>query len=84
MDKPIRGLPKDLKPRGLLDSTLVVWHTEFRRLPISQSLQGRDHNHFASPRGEKCALVAAIRGVVYGGKRATGEPRFGVTFRDIA
>ena len=42
------------------------------------------HNHFASPRGEKCALVAAIRGVVYGGKRATGKPWFGVTFRDIA
>ncbi len=38
VDKPIRGLLKDLKSRGLLDSTLVVWHTEFGRLPISQSI----------------------------------------------
>lgn len=43
-DKPISGLLKDLKSRGLLDSTLVVWHTEFGRLPISQSISGRDHN----------------------------------------
>jgi hypothetical protein len=43
-DKPIGGLLKDLKSRGLLDSTLVVWHTEFGRLPISQSINGRDHN----------------------------------------
>jgi hypothetical protein len=44
VDKPIAGLLKDLKSRGLLDSTLVVWHTEFGRLPISQSIRGRDHN----------------------------------------
>ena len=44
VDKPISGLLKDLKSRGLLDSTLVVWHTEFGRLPISQSISGRDHN----------------------------------------
>ncbi|MEW5976246.1 MAG: DUF1501 domain-containing protein [Acidobacteriota bacterium] len=44
VDKPIRGLLKDLKARGLLDSTLVVWHTEFGRMPISQSLSGRDHS----------------------------------------
>lgn len=44
VDKPIAGLIKDLKARGLLDSTLVVWHTEFGRLPISQSIRGRDHN----------------------------------------
>jgi hypothetical protein len=40
VDKPIRGLLKDLKARGLLDSTLVVWHTEFGRMPISQSISG--------------------------------------------
>jgi hypothetical protein len=43
-DKPIRGLLQDLKSRGLLESTLVLWHTEFGRLPISQSINGRDHN----------------------------------------
>jgi hypothetical protein len=43
-DKPIAGLLKDLKSRGLLDSTLVVWGSEFGRLPMSQSGNGRDHN----------------------------------------
>ena len=43
-DKPIAGLLKDLKRRGLLDSTLVVWGGEFGRLPISEKGKGRDHN----------------------------------------
>jgi hypothetical protein len=43
-DKPIAGLLKDLKSRGLLDSTLVIWGSEFGRLPMSQSGNGRDHN----------------------------------------
>ncbi|MEZ6050972.1 MAG: DUF1501 domain-containing protein [Planctomycetaceae bacterium] len=50
-DKPIAGLLKDLKVRGLLESTLVVWGGEFGRLPIAQlpadknaSNAGRDHN----------------------------------------
>ena len=43
-DKPIAGLLKDLKRRGLLDSTLVVWGGEFGRMPISQGGSGRDHN----------------------------------------
>jgi hypothetical protein len=43
-DKPIAGLLKDLKRRGLLDSTLVVWGGEFGRMPISQGGRGRDHN----------------------------------------
>lgn len=43
-DVPIAGLLKDLKSRGLLDSTLVVWGSEFGRLPMSQSGNGRDHN----------------------------------------
>ena len=46
VDRPIQGLLKDLKSRGLLDSTLVVWHTEFGRLPISQSVDGRHHNPY--------------------------------------
>jgi hypothetical protein len=44
VDKPIAGLMADLKRRGLLDETLVVWHTEFGRMPISQRGVGRDHN----------------------------------------
>ena len=44
VDKPIAGLLADLKRRGLLDSTLVIWHTEFGRMPISQRGVGRDHN----------------------------------------
>jgi hypothetical protein len=43
-DKPIAGLIKDLKSRGLFDSTLIIWHGEFGRLPISERLDGRDHN----------------------------------------
>jgi hypothetical protein len=44
VDKPIAGLLTDLKRRGLLDETLLVWHTEFGRMPISQRGVGRDHN----------------------------------------
>ena len=44
-DLPVAGLLQDLKQRGLLDETLVVWGGEFGRLPISQSKNGRDHNH---------------------------------------
>jgi hypothetical protein len=43
-DRPVAGLLRDLKQRGLLDSTLVIWGGEFGRLPISQSKNGRDHN----------------------------------------
>jgi hypothetical protein len=45
-DKPIAGLLKDLKRRGMLDSTLVVWGGEFGRTPMSESGNGRDHNPF--------------------------------------
>ncbi len=44
VDKPIAGLIRDLKQRGLLDETLVIWHSEFGRMPISQRGVGRDHN----------------------------------------
>jgi Protein of unknown function (DUF1501) len=43
-DKPIAGLLTDLKRRGLLDSTLVIWGGEFGRLPVSEKGKGRDHN----------------------------------------
>ena len=44
VDKPMWGLIQDLKRRGLLDTTLVLWHSEFGRMPISQRGIGRDHN----------------------------------------
>ncbi len=44
-DKPIAGLLKDLKRRGLLDSTLVVWGGEFGRSPEAQDGVGRDHHN---------------------------------------
>ncbi len=43
-DKPIAALLSDLKQRGLLDDTLVLWNTEFGRMPFSQGSEGRDHN----------------------------------------
>jgi hypothetical protein len=43
-DVPIDGLLTDLKQRGLLDSTLVIWGGEFGRMPVSQGKDGRDHN----------------------------------------
>ncbi len=46
VDKPIAGLLKDLKSRGLLESTLVVWGGEFGRTPMAQGANGRDHNPF--------------------------------------
>lgn len=44
VDQPIAALLTDLKQRGLLDSTLVVWTGEFGRTPFAQGNNGRDHN----------------------------------------
>lgn len=46
VDQPIAALLKDLKARGLLESTLVVWGGEFGRTPMAQGRDGRDHNPF--------------------------------------
>jgi hypothetical protein len=46
-DLPVAGFMKDLKARGLLDSTAVLWTGEFGRLPVSQGSKGRDHNRNA-------------------------------------
>ena len=43
-DKPVAGLLKDLRRRGLLDDTLVIWGGEFGRMPMSEKGTGRDHN----------------------------------------
>ncbi len=79
MDQPTAALIQDLKQRGLLDETLLVWTTEFGRLPISEGLGegGRDHN----PEGFTSFLCGAglKRGVSYGstdelGYRAAENP----------
>ena len=46
-DQPSAALVLDLKQRGLLDETIVLWSGEFGRLPISQGKDGRDHNRHA-------------------------------------
>jgi len=46
VDQPIAGLLTDLKARGLLDETIVIWAGEFGRTPFSQGSNGRDHNPF--------------------------------------
>jgi uncharacterized protein (DUF1501 family) len=70
-DKPIAGLIRDLKQRGMLDETLVVWSSEFGRSPWSQNTTGRDHN----PRGYSVWLAGGgvKGGTVHG---ATDEVGF--------
>jgi hypothetical protein len=43
-DKPVAALVEDMKARGLLEDTLIIWTTEFGRMPFSQGQSGRDHN----------------------------------------
>ncbi|MBC8356202.1 MAG: DUF1501 domain-containing protein [Planctomycetes bacterium] len=65
MDQPTAALIRDMKQRGLLEDTLVVWCTEFGRMPMFQKgAQGRDHN----PNGFTAVLTGAgvKRGVSYG------------------
>src|SRR5207248_942197 len=45
-DQPTAALIKDLKARGLLDSTLVIWGGEFGRIPMTEGTSGRDHNPY--------------------------------------
>ncbi len=44
IDVPVSGLLKDLKQRGLMEDTLVIFHTEFGRMPFTEGSTGRDHN----------------------------------------
>ncbi|MCA9054774.1 MAG: DUF1501 domain-containing protein, partial [Planctomycetaceae bacterium] len=77
LDQPAAALIRDLRQRGLLDETLVVWCTEFGRMPMFQKgAQGRDHN----PDGFTCWLTGAgVRpGVSHGvtddlGQRAVSD-----------
>ena len=72
MDQPAAALIKDLKQRGLLEDTLVVWCTEFGRMPFFQKgAQGRDHN----PDGFTCWMTGAgvKPGVSYGETDELGQ-----------
>jgi hypothetical protein len=69
-DQPIAALLIDLKQRGLLDSTLVVWTSEFGRTPTGQNGKGRDH----SPRGFSTWLAG---GGVKGGQAIGATDEFG-------
>ena len=64
VDKPIAGLLQDLKERGLLDTTLVVWASEFARTPWGESGTGRDHNPWGYTQWIAGGGVAA--GTTYG------------------
>ena len=64
-DVPIAGLLTDLKRRGLLDETLVIWGGEFGRMPVSEGGAGRDHN----PNG----FVAWMAGAGIKGGTSHGE-----------
>ncbi|TWW12369.1 hypothetical protein E3A20_01770, partial [Planctomyces bekefii] len=46
IDRPIAALLQDLRQRGLLDETLILWGGEFGRTPTSENGSGRDHNHY--------------------------------------
>lgn len=71
VDQPIAALLKDLKARGMLDETLVIWASEFGRTPFSQGGKGRDHN----PYGYTMWLAG---GGVQGGQAIGATDEFGM------
>ena len=74
-DQPIAALLEDLKQRGLLEKTLVVWGAEFGRLPTSESGNGRDHN----PHGYTMWFAG---GGVKGGQTIGATDEFGLRATD--
>ncbi len=75
VDKPIAGLVTDLKRRGLLDDVLVMWHSEFGRMPISQRGVGRDHNP-----GAMTVFLAGAR--IQGGQKIGATDEVGYKAED--
>ena len=75
VDQPIAALLKDLKQRGMLDETLVVWTTEFGRTPFNAApdAAGREHHHWVF---SSCLAGGGVKGgLVYGSSDATAtEP----------
>ncbi len=83
VDKPIAALIADLKQRGMLEDTIVMWHSEFGRMPISQRGLGRDHNPGAM-------TVWMAGGGIQGGQSIGATDQFGyqaseqkVTYHDV-
>jgi hypothetical protein len=79
MDKPAAALLKDLKARGLLEDTIVIWTSEFGRMPCSQGEKGRDHNPFTFTTWLAGGGIKG--GVTYGESdewsyKAAGEPTY--------
>jgi hypothetical protein len=66
VDKPIAGLLKDLKSRGMLDETLVVWTTEFGRMPSDGFQYAKGRGHHARAFSSWLAGGGVKGGVVYG------------------
>lgn len=76
-DRPVAGLLADLKSRGLLDETLVVWGGEFGRTPFNEKGDGRDHNPwgftiFMAGAGIKCGQAIGTTDEI--GLRAVDSP----------
>lgn len=79
VDQPIAGLLKDLKQRGLLEDTLVVWTTEFGRTPFNNSAEAKGREHHPWAFTSWLAGAGVKKGMVHGatdehGMRATVDP----------
>jgi hypothetical protein len=72
VDKPIAGLLKDLKSRGMLEDTLVVWTTEFGRTPFEASPDAKGREHHASVYSSWLAGAGVKAGTVFGGSDEYG------------
>ena len=66
VDQPIAGLLKDLKARGMLDDTLVVWTSEFGRTPFNNKADAKGREHHSWAFSSWLAGGGAKRGIVYG------------------
>lgn len=73
VDKPIAGLLKDLKARGMLDDTLVVWTTEFGRTPCASGKGAGGRGHHASAYCSWMAGAGVKGGTVYGSSDELGD-----------
>jgi uncharacterized protein (DUF1501 family) len=66
VDQPIAGLLKDLKSRGMLEETLVVWTTEFGRTPYTHKLNWKGREHHAKAYSSWLAGGGVKGGITYG------------------
>ncbi len=72
MDRPVAALLKDLKARGLLDETVVLWTTEFGRTPVTQGLGGKGRDHHPTAFTVWMAGAGLKRGIGYGSSDELG------------